>query len=159
MLKRLVTVAGLALTCTAAIAQDATIDLPQGLACADFPLRIEIWGNPNRVYREFLDRSGNLVRWLEAGRSNGLAFTNLTTGSTYSLHEKGSVAQVQVLPDGSQRWSVEGHNVLVWFPTDQPPGPWTMQFIGRATFSVDSSGTFSDLKSMGRQVDICAALS
>lgn len=159
MLKRLMAAAGLALTCSVAVAQDATIDLEQGLACADFALRIEIWGNPHRVYRECFDKNGNLVRLLEAGKGSDLVFTNLTTWSTYSLKANGSVGHTRMLPDGSQQWSVEGHYVLVWFPTDQPPGPWTRQFIGRATFMVDSDGTFSNLKATGKQVDICSALS
>ena len=159
MIKQIMAAAGLVLTCSVAVAQDATIDLPQGLACDGFALRIEIWGNPHRVYREFLDKNGNVVRFIDAGRGNELVFTNLTTGSTYALKANGSVSQTRVNPDGSQQWSIEGHYVLIWFPTDNPPGPWTRQFIGRATFSVDSSGTFNNLNATGRQVDICAALS
>lgn len=159
MFMRFMAAAGLALSCSATFAQDATIELPQGLACADFPMRVEIWGNPQRVYREFFDKNGNLVRFIDAGKGSDLVFTNLTTGSTYSLKANGSTSQTRVKPDGSQLWSIEGHYVLLWFPTDQPPGPWTKLFVGRATYAVDSNGMFSDLKSTGREVDICAALS
>lgn len=84
-------------------------------------------------------------------------YTIEATGSTYFLKANGSDDHIRVQPGGSQQWSIEGHYVRLRFPTDQPAGPWTTQCIGRATFSVDSSNTFSNLKSVGRQVGICAA--
>ena len=62
----------------ATAADDVTFDLPAGLACADFDLRVEIWGG-NQVYKEFVDKNGNLVRILSAGKGSRLLFTNLST--------------------------------------------------------------------------------
>jgi hypothetical protein len=47
---------------------DQVIDLSAGVACAGFDLRIEIWNNPNRVFKEFEDKNGNVVRMLTAGK-------------------------------------------------------------------------------------------
>jgi hypothetical protein len=62
-----------------ACAADFTLDFPAGLACA-FELRIDGSGG-NQVYREFLDRNGNLVRSLSAGTGSALTFTNVGTSA------------------------------------------------------------------------------
>src|SRR5262245_39448619 len=102
---------------------DMVIDLPAGLACSAFDLRVEIWNSQNRVFKEFRDRNGNVVRMLTAGKGNTLAFTNLLTTEQISLKPNGAVEHVALNPDGTQIWTVTGHNVLVLFPTDVPAGP------------------------------------
>lgn len=140
-------------------AADVVVDLPAGLACAGFDLRVEIVGNPNRVSREFTDRNGNVVRMLTAGKGNTLTFTNMQTGASLSLRPNGSVEHIAVLPDGSQAWKTTGHNVLILFPTDVPAGPSTTLYIGQVNFTVDTGGTFNLGKTTGRSTDLCAALS
>ena len=137
---------------------DQVVDLPAGLACAGFDLRVEIWNNPNRVFKEFRDKNGNVVRMLTAGKGNTLAFTNLGTNETLSLKPNGAVEHVALNADGSQTWAVTGHNVLILFPTDVPAGPSTTQYVGRVVFTVDTDGVFTLQSVSGTATDICAAL-
>jgi len=133
------------------------IDLPAGVACS-FPLRVEIWNNTNRVFKEFTDKNGNVVRILTAGKGNTLAFTNLLTGETVQLKANGAVEHITLNADGSQTWEVTGHNVLILFPTDVPAGPSTTLYVGRVVFTVDTSGTFTLQSTSGTATDICAEL-
>lgn len=138
---------------------DVVFDLPAGLACPGFDLRIEIWNNPNRVFKEFKDKNGNVVRVLTAGKGNTLAFTNLLTDEKLSLNPNGAVEHIALNPDGSQTVVITGHNVLILFPTDVPAGPSTTLYVGRVVFTVDTtSGVFTLLSVSGTSTDICAAL-
>jgi len=161
MFKPFVAAAGLVLASVSAsvLAADLVLDLPAGLACAGFDLRVEITGNPNRVSREFTDRNGNVVRMLTAGKGNTLSFTNLGTGAVLALRPNGSVEHIGLLPDGSQKWATTGHNVLILFPTDIPAGPSTTLYVGRVTFTINTSGVFTMGSTSGKSTDICAALS
>lgn len=134
-------------------------DLPAGLACESFDLRLEGTTNPRRVQREFYDKDGNVVRYLTAGKGAALTFTNLATGATLSLRANAAVERVVLNPDGTQRWVTTGHNVLILFPTDVPAGPSTTLYVGRVVFTVDSSGIFTLESTTGKSMDICAALS
>jgi hypothetical protein len=87
---------------------DLVIDLPAGLACADFDLRVEIWNNPNRVYKEFLDKNGNIVRILTAGKGNTLAFTNLLTSKQLLLQPNGAVEHIVLNLEGRKRGPPRG---------------------------------------------------
>ena len=53
-----------------AAAADFVIDFPAGQACQNFDLRAEITQNPHRVFKEFYDKNGYLVRVLTAGKRN-----------------------------------------------------------------------------------------
>lgn len=150
---------GAGISSIAAAAPPLVIDLPAGLACAGFDLRVEITASPHRVYREFVDNSGDVVRILTAGRGNALAFTNLSTGATLSLKPNGSVEHIMNNSDGSQTWMTTGHNVLILFPTDLPPGPSTTLYVGEVVFTVDTVGVFTLQDTNGRSTDICAVLS
>jgi hypothetical protein len=141
-----------------ATAADSTVlDLPAGLAC-DFALRVEISGG-NQVMKEFVDKNGNVVRKLSAGKGAALSFTNLSTGATFSLKANGSVIHTTVNPDGSSTVTDTGHNVLILFPTDVPAGPSTTLYVGRVVFTVDSDGVFTVQQVSGETTDICAVLS
>ena len=148
---------GLAITVSAAAAPDATIDLPAGVACKDFDLRIEITGGV-QVNREFADKNGNPVRLLAAGKGSDLKFINLTTESALLLKGNGSVTQTRFLPDGSALAASTGHNVIVLFPTDVPAGPSTTLFVGRVTYTIDPSAVFTLRSVSGKTTDICGAL-
>ena len=141
----------------ATAADSTTIELPAGLAC-DFGLSVEIRGG-NQVMKEFVDKNGNVVRMLSAGKGSELLFTNLSTGATFSLKANGSVTHTTVNPDGSSTVATTGHNVIVLFPTDVPAGPSTTLYVGRVVFTVDSSGVFTVQQVSGETTDICAVLS
>ena len=137
---------------------DQVIDLPAGLACKNFDLRIEIWSSQNRVFRQFKDKNGNVVRILTAGKGNTLSFTNLSNGENVTLPANGSVEHITLNPDGSQTWEVNGHNVLILFPTDVPAGPSTTLYVGRVVFTISPAGVFTLQGTSGTATDICAAL-
>jgi hypothetical protein len=135
----------------------ATIDLPAGIAC-EFELILDISTPEHRVFREFKDKNGNVVRTLSAGKGNTLVFTNASTGATLTLHPNGSVEHATVHPDGTTTFVVTGHEVLILFPTDVPAGPSTTLYVGRVVFDVDANGTFTLVSTSGKSTDICAAL-
>jgi hypothetical protein len=157
--------AALALACAQAPVQaqtppDATVDLPAGLACSGFDLRIEIWAADHRQYREFFDRHGTLVRIIEAGRGHTLKLTNVNSAASLSLRPNGSVSHsVPSGPPGNFLVKATGHNLIILFPTDTPPGPSTTLYVGQIQYSQDPNFTFMVKKLTGTQTDLCAALS
>jgi len=140
-----------------ACAADFTLNFPAGAACA-FELRIDGDGG-NQVYREFLDKNGNLVRSLSAGTGSALTFTNVGTGAALSTQSNGAVTSITYNADGSYTFVTTGHNVLILFPTDVPAGPTTTLYVGRVVFTADSAFNFTLLDHHGTATDICAALS
>ena len=136
---------------------DFTQVFPAGNAC-EFDLQIDGSGG-NQVQREFFDKDGNLVRTLSAGTGSALTFTNLGTGAALALQSNGAVSHVTKGPGGLDTWDSNGHNVIILFPTDDPPGPSTTLYVGRVEYTVDANFTFTLLRSSGRKTDICAALS
>ena len=138
---------------------DFSIDLLAGVACAGFDLRIEAWDPKNRVFKEFTDRNGNVVRLLFAGKGALLALTNLDSGENLIMKTGGSALHITVSPD-TQTWVNTGHNVVVFFPTDVPAGPSTKLYVGKLVYTVDlATGVFTLERVTGRSTDICAALS
>ena len=137
------------------------ISIPAGYACLDFGLTIEITPSDHYVVKEWKDEMDNPVRLLTAGRGADLTFVNENTGATLSLMGNGSVSHTTYNPDGSQSVSAEGHNVLIFFPSDLPSGvgPSTKQYVGRVLYTVDAFGTWALQDVRGRTVDICGALS
>ena len=139
----------------------AGFTLPAGLACADFTLTINITPGDHYVVKEWVDENGNPVRMLTAGRGNDLEFINEDTGATFYLMGNGSVSHTTYNPDGSSTVSATGHNVIILFPTDFPPGvgPSTKQYVGRVVYTVAEDETWTLQKVSGKTTDICAALS
>jgi len=131
---------------------------PAGVACADFDLQVEGSGGTIKQHA-FTDRSGQVVRVVLAGTGPALTLTNLTSGATYSTPSNGSVTHIAVNPDGTLTYRVTGHNILILFPTDVPPGPSTTLYLGQVGFTVDANAVFTVTSVAGRSVDICAALS
>ena len=131
---------------------------PAGLACADFDLQVEASGGTIKQH-DFTDRSGEVVRVVLAGTGPALTLTNLTSGATYSTPSNGSVTHIAVNPDGTLTYRMTGHNILILFPTDVPPGPSTTLYVGQVGFTVDANAVFTVTSVAGRSVDICAALS
>lgn len=133
-----------------------TVDLPAGFAC-DFDLRVEGFGE-TKPLRTMPVKDG-IERTLLAGKGTDLDFTNLATGATYSLQANGSVTRTTTFADGSQELELAGHNVVILFPTDNPPGPSTVLYTGRVLISVDANAAWTLTQTSGGTVDICAALS
>jgi hypothetical protein len=146
------------LTISTANAYDVAIELPAGVACSDFGLRIEITGAGTQVYKEFLDKNGNLIRTLSAGKGWDMLFINMLTGTTFPIKGNGSVSHISYNPDGTYTYIATGHNVIIFFPTDVG-GPFTKQYIGRMVFTADALGVSTITELSGKQIDICAALS
>jgi hypothetical protein len=136
---------------------DFTVDLPKGNACPSFDLRVQSIGEGTA--KDFYDKDGNLVKSITAGRGAQLTLTNLATSVSLNLKANGSVSKVTRNADGTSTWVITGHNVLILFPTDVPPGPTTTLYVGRVVFTVDNSTqVFTLLGTSGKSVDICAML-
>jgi hypothetical protein len=162
-----VAVALIALVCSASqsIAAKPTlpppqvIDLPAGVACAGFDVRVVIQDIPPTVIREFRDKNGNLVRILTAGKGNELTFVNLLTNEELSLRANGAVSHIVLHADGTRTETLTGHTVTILFPTDVPAGPSTTLHVGRVVTTIDENGVLTVQSVSGRSVDICAELS
>jgi hypothetical protein len=138
---------------------DFMVTYPAGLACVYFDLQIEGWNGKQHV-KEFKDKNGNVVRALSAGRGSALRYTNVSTGQTFSSKSNGAVAHTTYNPDGSSTLKLTGHNVVILFPTDSPPGPSTTLYDGgRVVISIDASGNFTVKEESGNKTNICAAVS
>jgi hypothetical protein len=133
-----------------------SIDLPAGQACA-FALLVEGTGD-KRIMREFTDQNGNPVRTLTAGKGFTLTFTNASTRKSLTLPSSGSVQRTTVNSDGTSTVVSTGHNVVIFFPTDIPPGPSTTLYVGQLVYTVDASGVFTLQSTSGRTTDLCALL-
>lgn len=136
---------------------DRTDVFPAGIAC-DFELHVEVRGF-FQVFKDFLDKDGNVVRVLLAGKGSDLTFINADTGASLALKANGAAQHITLNPDGSSTWAVTGHNVLILFPTDVPAGPSTTLHVGRVVFDATANFDFDVLEVSGRTTDICAALS
>jgi hypothetical protein len=132
-------------------------DFPAGIACS-FPLLIESDGTGHRVMKEFYDRTGNVVRYIDNGTGPDLRLTNTATGANMTLQGNGANVVTRPQPDGSVLVRTTGHNILIMYPTDAPPGPSTTLYVGQFVYTVNSGGVFTLQSSSGRQVNICAEL-
>lgn len=137
---------------------DFVWDLPMGMACPSFDLRLEGYVADSRVARTFYDKSGNVVRMFAGGKGNVLKFINLNTSTSLTLRTGGSVERYGITDGSIVTYTATGHNVVIMFPTDIPAGPSTKLYIGRLDFSIDSGGTWTMLSRTGTELDICAAL-
>ena len=161
--KRMSVAAAVALTTALAFSADAAVaavhlKFPAGVAC-DFELAIDVAGGDKRVDRTFVDANGSTVRILSAGVGSQLTFTNLSNDATTAFPANGAVTQTVFNADGSQTVTLTGHNLLILFPTDVPPGPSTTLYVGRVVFTVDANFVYTLESTRGRATDICAALS
>jgi len=136
----------------------APIELPAGVACSGFALRIETTGG-HRVDRTFNDNNNKPVRTISAGTGGQVTFTNLSTGATLTLKSNGAVTQTTTQDVNDYLVVSTGHLVLVLFPTDVPAGPTTTLYVGRVVYRSDASNNFTLLGTTGKATDICALLS
>lgn len=139
--------------------EDFAAELPAGLACKDFALGIEATGS-NVTVRTFVDRKGEPVRILQAGRGYTLTYTNLDTGESLTIRPTGSNRTIVDNGDGTLTVTETGTAGIILFPSDTPKGPSSTQFYGRIVYTLlnDGSFTLTSLKTSGTSIDICAAL-
>lgn len=138
-----------------------SITLPAGLGCPNFDLRLQIDEGVDRVFKEFHDRNGNLVRILSAGRGATETFTNVFTETSVTFKTGGSVSRTTPNPDGTYTMTLTGHNVMIFFPTDTPPGPRSTLYLGKVVLTITdpvSNTVLGIQQTSGKQVDICAIL-
>lgn len=135
---------------TAAAASDFTVEFPAGVACS-FALDVSGSGGNNDIRHE---ANGLIVT---GGTGSTLTFSG--NGNTLRLPSNGAATLSRANPDGSQVLQLSGHNVLFFFPTDNPPGPSTFLVVGRALVGISAGSTFTLQSLAGHELDICAALS
>ena len=139
-----------------ALAQLEPFTLPAGVAC-DFPLTFQPLA-PGHQQIRITDQQGRTGTAIFAGQFGTLQVINAATGESLTLPGKGAVNITRDNGDGTQTITLAGHWVVVWFPTDNPAGPSTIEYVGQVV--IRQAGTVSTLVSLkGKQVlDICAAL-
>lgn len=146
-----------------ASAADFSLELPAGVACPDFAVRVDGTGGSNHT-RTFVDQNGNPVRTITAGTGSALTFTNVSTGDQVVLRSNGAVQSTVLHSDGTSTVTNTGHNVLILFPTDVGGNglpeelPSTTLVVGRLVYDVDAAEVFTVQSVSGRTVDVCAAL-
>lgn len=146
-------------------AADQNFILPPGVGC-DFNLGFASKGG-NLQTKQFTDKNGDVVRVLSAGKGVVLTYTNYgydpdnpVAGKSVTIRTDGSVTSTRINPDGTQTVTATGHNGLILFPSDNPPGPSTIHYIGKLVYTVDpDTGVFTFVSSTGQQRDICEELS
>ena len=127
---------------------------PAGIAC-DFGLQIEGAGDGHQKVKEFKDG----VRTISTGTGRSLTWTNTDTDATYFSKSNGTNTTTRSNPDGSTTMTFTGHNGIVMYPTDLPPGPSTTLYSGQVVVNIDSAGNWTIEKESGKKIDICAQLS
>lgn len=144
-------------TALAADPPDFTIEFPTGLACSNFDLRVELWEGKGKS-RELKDKNG-YTRSLFAGTGSAFRLTNLLNNKSISTNNNGASQLVEThQADGTAVITARGHALIIWFPTDLPPGPWTSLLSGHLVYSLSPVGVGSLLSMNGNSTDVCAAL-
>ena len=148
---------GIGGTAWAADPPDLTLEFPAGLACSNFTLRVELWEGKGKT-RELKDKNG-YTRSLFAGTGSAFRLTNLLNSKSISTKNNGASALVETYQaDGTVVITTRGHVLIIWFPSDLPPGPWTSLHSGHLVYSLSPVGV-GTLQSMnGNSTDVCTAL-
>jgi hypothetical protein len=88
-----------------------------------------------------------------------MTFTNVENGATLSMNAYGFSLQETYGLDGTIVDTLTGHNLLIMSPTDVPPGPSTIMYVGRLVLTIDPNTLVGTVQSFsGKATDICAAL-
>jgi hypothetical protein len=128
-------------------------EYPAGVAC-DFALTVTAC--------EVKDFKSVDEKLIQAGRAAKLFVTNTDAEPeiTKLLEPRGgSLVQFIDNNDGTTRAVATGVNLLILFPTDNPPGPSATLYQGRVDVTIDSMGDWTVDKASGRATDVCALLS
>jgi hypothetical protein len=135
----------------------STGDVPAGVACA-FAVSINVVAGGQGQLMTFFDRDGNVVRQTNHARPSTWAFTNLENGKSVTLRLPAGILTVSTAADGTTTVVIDGSAIGFNAPTDTPPGPFSLENIGRLVFVIaaDGSGTITQLS--GNTTDLCAAV-
>ena len=123
--------------------------------CKGFNITFTATGG-NQAERLFRDRGG-VIYTITGGHGTVLTVRNATTGKSVTFPTNGSVTKITSYPDGTADVQLTGKNLFILFPTDNP-GPSTILYTGRVTFSNDANGVSTVKSTSGTQRDICAEL-
>ena len=150
----LISVSGTAVAAPPPTPSDLDVQFKVGEACPDFALKITGTGSKARIIKF---KNGSMIT---AGRGYLLTFTNLDTGKSITITAAGSVQKESTDPvTGITTGQGTGDNGFVYFSTDSPPGPATIMYTGRITYSYDRALNYTVSSTKGTQQDICAELS
>jgi hypothetical protein len=147
-----------------ASAQVHDLELDPGVAC-DFGLGLDGLPGFPPERKTFTDAAGNPIVVLLAGKSGAVTYTNLDTNKSATFPSRGTAFRTTNRPDGTFLWEFSGNFGIILFPTDNPPGPSTTQISGGRLViensAPDPTGFFVStvLQQVGKQTDVCAALS
>jgi hypothetical protein len=82
------------------------------------------------------------------------------TKATLDVGGRGGMNKTTPNPDGSSTGELNGHSFMILFPTDTPSGPSSTLYQGKVVYTLDSSQTFTTIKSTtGHKTDLCKELS
>ena len=136
-----------------AFAADEPIVYP---GCEDFGITFTATGG-NQAERLFRTKDG-VEFTLIGGHGTVLTVTNAEDPTkSVTFPTNGSVTQITSYPDGTADFQLTGKNLFILYPGDIP-GPSTILYTGRVTFSNDASGVSTVTSTSGTQRDICTEL-
>lgn len=137
---------------------DYAIEFAAGWACSNFALKVEGWSGKGQ-YRELKDKNGYL-RVAFAGTGDAWRLTNMLSGKSMSTMNNGASALLQTYQaDGSMKNEIRGHALVIWYPTDLPPGPSASLVSGHVSYLLSAGGQGSMGLMQGNITDVCTALS
>lgn len=131
-------------------------DLDAGVGCS-FPILIEQRGDPN-FYKEFRDRNGKVAGLISAGPNLEYRVTNRINNTQLKIFSKGGMSKTSPNPDGTQTGELNGHSLIILFPTDAPPGPTSTLYEGKLTYAIDAHDNWKLGLLAGHKVDLCKEL-
>src|SRR3954447_17446259 len=102
----------------AAAAPSHALEFAAGEACT-FSLAIDVHAAGKRVTQE---HNGVMV---STGTAAALTFINLATGESVSFRSNGAVQIAEPAGGGRTTLTLDGHNVVILFPSDTTAGPST----------------------------------
>ena len=131
--------------------------VPAGIACA-FPISIDLVSGDEGHDFTFLTRTAmSYAKWellwmCRCGRSR-------TSTRMFRIRSNlpGGHLRLTTASDGTTTVAISGGSVGWNAPTDTPPGPFTLENIGRLVFVIDPNGN-GTLTVTGNQTDLCATV-
>ncbi|MET3949202.1 hypothetical protein [Arthrobacter sp. UYEF36] len=135
-----------------AFAAEPVLEYP---GCDGFAITISGTGG-NQAVRLLRDKDG-VTYTIIGGHGTVLTVGKAGTDKSVTFPTNGSVTKITSYPDGTADFQLTGKNLFVLFPTDEP-GPSTVLYTGRVTFSNDATGVSTVTSTSGTQRDICAEL-
>jgi hypothetical protein len=137
---------------------DVDVSYTPEQSCGDFGIDVGLTGS-NYHLKEYLDRSGNVVRLILAGKGSLMTITKADTDApTLTFKAYGFSAKIEPGADGLTTQTISGHVLLTMFDTDFPAGPSTTMLVGRLVLQIDGDNVSTLVSFSGKSTDVCAAL-